>query len=150
MHVEVEPTVPVEAEISAPLPERGLLGLSAQFIRYVFVGGVAFIADTGTLVLLKETGVLGVLAAAPFGFLVGTAVNYALSTRYVFTRRSVSDTRVEFAIFLAVGLVGLGLNELLLWGLTSRMGLHYVPSKVLSAGLVLVWNFCARKVALFR
>jgi putative flippase GtrA len=130
-----------------PAPPTGLVG---QFVRYLVVGGVAFVADAGTLALLTETGVLGVLGAAALGFLVGTAVNYLLATRFVFRARNVTDRRVEFAVFVGVGLVGLGLNELLLWGLTMGLGLHYLASKVVSAGVVLAWNFGARKVALFR
>jgi putative flippase GtrA len=122
----------------------------AQFIRYLFVGGTAFVADFTTLALLKESGLLGVLGAAAVAFLVGTQVNYFLSTRWVFTSRRVKDRRVEFALFASVGLVGLGLNELIIWALTHRLAVHYLLAKVASAGLVLCWNFFARRLTLFR
>jgi putative flippase GtrA len=125
-------------------------GLLAQFVRYVFVGGAAFVADFGTLALLKESGLLDVLWAAAAAFMVGTAVNYAISTRWVFTQRSLQSRRAEFAVFTALGLVGLGLNLALMWVLTGPLRVHYLLAKGASAALVLVWNFSARKWALFR
>jgi putative flippase GtrA len=49
-----------------------------------------------------------------------------------------------------VGLVGMGLNELIIWALTHRLAVHYLLAKVASAGLVLCWNFFARRRTLFR
>ncbi|MGZ3457322.1 MAG: GtrA family protein [Archangium sp.] len=136
-----------EAGMSVPVHPRGLL---AQFVRYLFVGGTAFIVDFTTLAVLKESGALGVLGAAALAFLVGTQVNYFLSTRWVFTSRRVKNRRLEFALFAAVGLAGLCLNELILWMLNHRLGVHYLLAKLASAGLVLGWNFSVRRLTLFR
>jgi putative flippase GtrA len=136
-----------EVGLTAPERPRGTL---AQFIRYLFVGGTAFVADFTTLALLKESGALGVLGAAAVGFLVGTQVNYFLSTRWVFTSRRVKDRRLEFALFASVGLMGLVLNEANIWLLHHRLGLHYLLAKGVSAGVVLSWNFFVRRLTLFR
>jgi putative flippase GtrA len=133
--------------------EAGIIrpqGLLAQFGRYLLVGGTAFVADFTTLAVLTESGAVGVLGAAALAFLVGTQVNYFLSTRWVFTSRRVKDRRLEFALFASVGLMGLGLNELIIWALHHRLGVHYLLAKVASAALVLGWNFLVRKRTLFR
>jgi putative flippase GtrA len=123
-------------------------GVAVQFVRYLLVGGTAFAADFATLAVLKESGLLGVLPAAAVAFAVGTLVNYAISMRWVFTDRAERALRVEFALFCAVGVVGLGLNHLLIWGLVSLLSVHYLAAKILSTGTVLGWNFFARRFAL--
>jgi putative flippase GtrA len=42
------------------------------------------------------------------------------------------------------------LNEIILWTAQERLNIHYLAAKIASAGIVLVWNFGARKVILFR
>ena len=58
-----------------------------EFLRYCIVGGLAFLADFGTLVLTQECFLkqfaCGVYIATVFGFIVGLAVNYALSLWFV-------------------------------------------------------------------
>jgi putative flippase GtrA len=136
-----------EAGMIAPERPQGML---AQFIRYLFVGGTAFVADFTTLALLKESGAFGVLGAAALAFLVGTQANYFLSTRWVFTSRRVKDRRLEFLLFACVGLAGLGWNEAIIWLLHHRLGVHYLLAKLGSAALVLGWNFLVRRLTLFR
>ena len=100
-----------------------------QFARYVLVGGSAFVADFTTLVLLREGLGLGVFWAAALAFLVGMRVNYALATRFVFTERRPRGARTEFLLYAAVGGVSLGLNQLLMWGLTTHLHVHYAVAK---------------------
>jgi putative flippase GtrA len=124
--------------------------LAQQFVRYAVVGALAFAADFGTLWGLTEIGGLHFLVSAAVGFCVGLAVNYWLSIRWVFRSRSLASAPAEFGIFAGVGIVGLGLNELVLWVATDWIGLRYLVSKCFAAALVLVWNFLARRHLLFR
>lgn len=121
-----------------------------QLFRYTFVGGVAFVCDFGALYALTEFAGLHYLISASLSFLLGLAVNYALSILWVFSRHALRSRWVEFGIFAAVGLVGLGLNALFMWLFTEVAGLHYLFSKIGSTILVFLWNFAARKISLFR
>jgi putative flippase GtrA len=121
-----------------------------QFLRYTCVGGLAYLIDFGTLYLLTEAAGIHYLVSAIWAFGCGLTVNYFLSVTWVFSQRRLSSRRLEFAVFGLVGLVGLGLNELVLWVLTERGGRHYLVSKLGSALIVFLWNFVARKVVLFR
>ena len=56
----------------------------------------------------------------------------------------------EVAIFVLIGVVGLGFTELLMWLFAGRAGFHYLPSKLLTTALVFIWNFAAKKLLLFR
>jgi putative flippase GtrA len=128
----------------------GSNSLGQQFCRYTLVGGIAFCFDFGTLFVLSRFLGIHYLISAGIAFLIGLAVNYALSTTFVFAKRSVGNKGVAFVIFALIGVAGLGLNELFIWLFTEIVGLHYLLSKVVSTAFVYLWNFFARKYSLFR
>ena len=121
-----------------------------QFARYLVVGGLAFLVDLGTLYALTEFAGLHYLVSAAVAFLLGSAVNYALSRMWVFDRRVIQNTSLEILAFTAIGIVGLGLNEAIIWFIHEPMHFHYLAAKIVSGGIVLIWNFGARKFLLFR
>jgi putative flippase GtrA len=123
--------------------------LFGQLCRYTIVGFIAFVFDFGTLYGL--THFLGVhyLLSAAAAFVLGLSVNYTLSIKWVFSRRTVRNGSAEFLIFALVGAAGLGLNELFIWLFTEIAHFHYLVSKIISTIFVYLWNFFARKYALF-
>ena len=123
---------------------------TVQFARYTVVGGVAFAVDFGVLFLLTHFAGVYYLISAAVSFVLGLAVNYALSRVWVFSHRTMSNATLEFTIFALIGLAGLGLNEFGMWLLASKLGLQYLLAKIVTAVFVYVWNFGARKYSLFR
>ena len=121
-----------------------------QFVRYGFVGSLAYVVDISSLALLSEVVGMHFLTAAPLAFLFGLITNYTLSTIWVFDRRNVRSRSAEFTFFALIGVVGLGFNEFALWGLSSVLSVHYLYAKVASTVIVFLWNFSARKYLLFR
>ena len=121
-----------------------------QILCSVVVSLVAFSADFGVLALLTEVGGLHYLISAGISFLLGTTISYALSVLWVFTRRRIAARAIEYAIFMAVGVIGLGLNEVSLWALTELLGIYYLASKIVAASVIFFWNFAARRYILFR
>ena len=121
--------------------------LAVEFLRYLVVGGTATALDFATLLLLSKVCGWHYLEAAAVAFTVGTTLNYFLSIHWVFTARGLRDPRVEFVLFVLIGLTGLGINHLCLWLLTASLGL--VVAKLVTTAVVLAWNFAARKVILF-
>jgi putative flippase GtrA len=124
--------------------------LGNQFARYLVVGGVAFVIDFGSLYLLTEFAGLHYLTSAAVAFLFGLVTNYWLSRAWVFDRRTAQNVTVEFVVFAMIGVIGLGLNEVIIWFAGEKLYIHYMIAKAFSAGLVLIWNFGARKFLLFR
>lgn len=124
--------------------------LLQQFGRYVVVGGIAFVMDIGSLYVLTEFAGFHYLHSAAVAFLLGLVTNYCLCRLWVFDRRTVQNASLEFVIFAVIGIVGLGLNEAIMWVASEALHLHYLAGKMMSAGIVLLWNFGARKLILFR
>ena len=121
-----------------------------QLLRYVFVGGVAFVADYGTLFLLTHYAGVHYLLSAGIAFSIGLTVNYLLSISWVFNKNRSTKPWVEFMVFALIGIVGLGLNELIMYVATDLLHLHYMVSKLISTALVFCWNFFARKLIIFK
>lgn len=115
-----------------------------QFFRYLFVGGFAAVVNIGSLYIFTEYLHLYYLVANVLGFLLGLLTNYILSKWLVFAKENKLNKVLEFTIYTFIGVIGLGLDTLLVWVFTT-MGLYYMISKIISTGLVFIWNFFARK-----
>ncbi len=121
-----------------------------QFFRYLFVGGVAFLVDFGSLYVFTDFFGIFYLISAAIAFILGLITNYALSISWVFNRRTLNNRTIEFSVFAIIGIIGLGLNELFIWFFTAELNFYYLISKILAAIIILFWNFFARKITLFR
>jgi len=114
-----------------------------------FLGScMALALDTAALLLCLRCG-LSLMAAATMGFMSGMSISYFVSVRYAFDRRSLSDRRIEFVSFVLIGLCGLGLTQLLLALLATRLHLPVLAAKAMTAALVFFFNYSLRKHLLF-
>ena len=124
--------------------------LLVQFVRYFFVGSFAFVVDFGLLYILTEYAGLHYLLSATLSFISGLLVNYIISCIWVFSNSKFKNRLVEFLFFAAIGVVGLLLNDALIWLFTDCIGTHYMFSKIVAAAIVYLWNFFTRKYLVFR
>lgn len=129
--------------------ERGLRADAAELLRYFSVSAVALAVDMA--VLLLAANFVHYLWAATLGFILGAATSYLLSVRWVFRhRRLAAFPKTEFAAFAAVGVVGLGLNNLAIYVAIEFAGLGLPAAKAVAAMLTFAFNFGLRKWGLFR
>lgn len=128
---------------------RGLNATAAELLRYFAVSAVALAVDTVTLLLAANF--VHYLWAATFGFLLGALTSYLLSVRWVFRhRRLAAFPKTEFAAFAAVGVAGLGLNNMAIYAAVEYAGLGLLAAKAVAAVLTFSFNFGLRKWGLFR
>lgn len=127
--------------------------LFAQFLRYLFTGGLAFVVDFCLFALCLRVLGLHYLWANFIGLIAGLAINYVISILWVFkgcNRIYKKSKKAEFTIFSIIGFIGVGLNQLLMLLMVGCMSLDEFVSKIISAAIVLAWNFLARKFILFK
>ena len=120
-----------------------------EWFRILIVSGFALVADAGSLFLLTKYAHIHYLISAVCAFMIGLAVNYLLSVAWGYTNRKIANRRREFLIFAVIGVLGAGWNELIIWGLTEKLGLYFMLSKGISAALVFIWNYGVRKFLIF-
>lgn len=119
-----------------------------QFFRYLVVSFVALIVDYSLLFCLTEFIHLDPLISNLFSSAAGLIINYILNVIWVFNKRKY-NMKIEFLIFVIIGLLGLGLNELILWFFTKIILLHYMISKIISTMIGYLFRFILRKYFLF-
>lgn len=121
-----------------------------DFFRYLVVGGSAFLIDISALVFFTEIIGFHYLVSAPIAYILALIFNYLLCVKWVFKYRYQTNPRVEFLIFCFVGLAGIAITEILLAVLSPLFHGNYLLAKMISCGVVLFWNFSARRYLLFR
>ena len=140
-----------------------------QFFRSLFVGGIATVADMAVMILFRELVRMPESGAAVCGFIVGLAVNYIISTFWVFAKAKVKNRALDFIVFAVIGIIGLGLTQLIIeplsvegifgTGFFVKNGIfgplipkdkYYIVGKVIAVVIVYMWNFFARKLILYR
>jgi putative flippase GtrA len=122
----------------------------AEFIRYFWAGGLATLADFSVLLLLTEIFEINYLWSNLVAVSVGLVLSYVLCVKWVFLDRRYNRVVLEFPLFVLTCIIGLLLNELLLWSLVEFVGTDYLLAKVIVTGVVFVVNFGVKKVILFR
>ena len=122
--------------------------LIEQIMKFGIVGIIATIIDFGVLIFLTEVFGLNPVVSATISFIVSLIFNYVASMRYVFRHREGMSREREFAIFVVLSVIGLGINDGLMWLGTNFAGLDYRLVKVGATAIVMVWNFVTRKIFL--
>lgn len=122
--------------------------LARQFMKFGVVGTIAFFIDYGLLALLTEVGGINYLASATISFTASVIFNYVASMRYVFTHKEDLSRRREFAIFVVLSVIGLLINNAIMWAGVELCGVHYLVVKIFATAVVMVWNFVTRKIFL--
>ncbi len=144
--------------------------LFAQIMKFGMVGVICFVIDylIGIAVLniiLKLGGdryfEFASMAGSALGFTVSVIINYILSFQFVFERKEDLNRKAEFVAFIVLSVIGLGLNQLIIWvcvgpiynnvALLRRLlnyNLAYTGAKVIATAIVMVYNFITRKIFL--
>lgn len=140
--------------------------LLEQMIKFGLVGVLCFAIDFAVTMSLTLLG-MNHLAAAFFGFVISVIINYLLSFKFVFRHKEDLDRRKEFVIFVILSVIGLGINEVLIYlsvdvlyeqvilqdpgnrlnGLLTYE-LAVAAGKIFATGVVMVYNFVTRKIFL--
>ena len=124
-----------------------------QFLRYFVTGGLAFIVDFGVFALSLYYFEIHYLVSNLIGLMAGNVVNYLLSIGWVFSsekRKMEKHRLLEITVFVLISLLGMGLNEFLMYLFVGVLAIQEMVSKIVAAIIVLLYNFFARKYILFK
>ena len=131
-----------------------------EILKFAFTGGVCFAIEYAALILLKELLHIPVVAATPIAFLISVVFNYLLCVKWVFAGAQEGSKKAQLG-FLITSVMGLLLNWVIMWALTSLFGEDallfalfgieikvYMLNKVIATGLVMVWNYFTKRYVL--
>ncbi len=129
--------------------QRFLDKYAGELLRVFVTSLAALSVDIGVLIFLKELVKFPYLLSSGLSFLAGLLTNYELSTRWAFKTRPVTNRKKEFLLFALIGIIGLILNQSILWALTQHASFYYLASKAVAVIVVFFWNYLARRYMLF-
>ena len=121
---------------------------------------IDFVITMGVAAIFRGIGFsveTAAMVAAFFGFVVSAVVNYLLSMKYVFARKEDMNRKKEFIIFMLLSVIGLGINELLVYygvivgtSLLAGFDVNIITAaaKIFATAVVMVYNFVTRKIFL--
>lgn len=119
-----------------------------QIIKFGFVGGTAFLMDYGVLFFLTEFLGLHYLISGTISFALSVIYNYILSIKWVFDTKKTRKKSEEFIVFLILSILGLGINQALMWLAVEKFDIYYMFSKIFATVVVMIFNFVTRKIFL--
>lgn len=144
--------------------------LFAQIMKFGVVGVICFVIDyiiglSVMKIIVKLGGEslfeLASMAGSALGFTVSVIINYIMSFKFVFERKEDLDRKKEFVAFIILSVIGLGLNQLIIWFCVGPVyggiqflqkllnyDLAYTGAKVIATAIVMVYNFVTRKIFL--
>jgi len=119
-----------------------------KFIKFAVVGFSGLFVDFGTTFICKEKIKIPKYVSNAIGFTFAASTNYFLNRWWTFQSQN-PEVAVEYIKFLAISLIGLGINTLILWILVSKFKKHFYLSKLFAIAVVTLWNFVANLLYTF-
>lgn len=116
--------------------------LLIKFVKFCAVGATGLAVDFGITFLLKEKAGRNKYIANSAGFVCAASSNFLLNRQWTFQSTNQAVT-AEYLSFLLVSLVGLGINNAVIWWLHDRRNLPFYPSKAGAIVVATAWNFFA-------
>ncbi|WP_288665084.1 GtrA family protein [Dorea sp.] len=122
--------------------------LIRQLFRFGIVGVIAFVIDYGLLYILTEKCGIYYLVSSLISFGVSVIFNYIASVIWVFDVDKRKSKVKNFIYFIALSVVGLAINELIMWLGVDKMHIYYMLVKLFATAIVMIFNFITRKMFL--
>uniref|UniRef100_UPI004047C2B7 GtrA family protein n=1 Tax=Roseivirga sp. TaxID=1964215 RepID=UPI004047C2B7 len=119
-----------------------MLELGLKFLKFCTVGFSGLAIDFGITYLTKEKLKFNKYVANSLGFTIASTSNYFLNKVWTFHDTS-PDAITQFSKYIFIALIGLLLNNLIIYLLVNKKELTFYWAKLIAIGIVVFWNFIA-------
>jgi putative flippase GtrA len=120
-----------------------------EFLKFCIVGSSGMVIDFGSTWLLKEKLRINKYFANSTGFILAATSNYLLNRYWTFHSEN-TKVVTEYFSFVLISVIGLGINNLVVYVLTEKVKLNFYISKLFAVGAVTLWNFSMNYLITFR
>ena len=122
--------------------------LLIQIFKFIIVGGIATLLDWIIYYILYRFIGINPLIANIISFSISMIYNFYASCKYVFNVTKSKTKYRLFIEFIVFSLLGLGINELLIFVFYTNLSWNAMLVKILATAIVMVFNFVTRKMFL--
>ena len=123
--------------------------LIERFLKFCVVGGSGMVVDFGITYLAKELLKLNKYVANSLGFVCAATSNYILNRMWTFASND-PDIVMQYIRFFGFSLVGLAINNFVIYLLHGRAKWNFYFVKLIATGVVTFWNFCMNYIFTFQ
>ena len=122
--------------------------LLIQIFKFIIVGGIATLLDWIIYYILYRFIGINPLIANIISFSISMIYNFYASCKYVFNVTKSKTKYRLFIEFIVFSLIGLGINELLIFVFYTNLSWNAMLVKILATAIVMVFNFVNKKMFL--
>ena len=119
--------------------------LLVQIFRFGIVGVVATLIDFLFLYFFKEVCNFPIIFSNTLSFMISVLYNYWASLTFVFDVNQEKSKKKNFILFMIFSVIGLLINDIIVWIVTDFVHIYYMISKVVATIVVMIFNFITRK-----
>ncbi len=119
-----------------------------KFLKFAAVGLSGLFVDYAFTYLFKEIFKVQKYVSNSIGFIIAASSNYVLNRIWTFESEN-PDIALEYTEFLLISIIGLGLNNLILWLIVSKFKINFYLAKFFAICVVTLWNFLANFLITF-
>jgi len=119
-----------------------MLELGLKFLKFCTVGFSGLAIDFGITYLAKEKLKFNKYVANSLGFSLASTSNYFLNKVWTFHDTN-PDAITQFSKYIFIALIGLLLNNLIIYLLVNKKEVTFYWAKLIAIGIVVFWNFIA-------
>ena len=123
--------------------------LLSKLLKFGIVGCSGMIIDFGATYLCKEILKINKFLSNGIGFILAATSNYFINRIWTFNSQT-EDIGIEYAQFMTVSVIGLGINSLVLFLLNEKLKWNFYFSKVIAIAITTIWNFFANLLFTFK
>lgn len=125
-----------------------LLPLFGRLIKFCVVGFSGMLVDFFFTWLCKEKFKWNKYISNSIGFILAATNNYVWNRIWTFQSQNLEVAR-EYISFFVISLIGLGLNNLIIYLVHEKLHFNFYLSKIIAIGCVTLWNFSLNYVFTF-
>ncbi len=114
--------------------------LILKFLKFCVVGFSGMVVDFGVTWLCKEKFKWNKYVSNSLGFVLAATNNYIWNRWWTFQSDN-ANIPIEYGKFLVISVIGLGLNNLVVYLLHEKLKLNFYFAKLIAIGVVTIWNF---------
>lgn len=119
-----------------------------DFVLYFIVGGLATIVEWAIFFVLNQSLHVNHLLATAIAFIFSTFANWGFGRLLVFKHSHESLVR-ELSKIYAASIIGLIINECIMYLGVDLLGAHAMLIKIIATGVAFFWNFLIRKLVIY-
>jgi putative flippase GtrA len=126
-----------------------------KFLKYFSVGIVGTLVDYSAYTILIVFFDMYFMVATAIAYFIGMVINFVLNRRFTFNN-TYRKVHYQFASFGAIALVGLGIQELVMYGIVhyaladTTADLPLLGCRVAATFAGFIWTYIANKKVTFK